>query len=286
MKMILPLADPLIKVYPMFANPLSIVLNSERAYGWFLNNFIQICINKKALNFYDFNYKACPFLKRQTIDISFIRKKLDILDLLCSAIEHGEYIYLLVNVKYIDVYLDKNDRLHDLFVYGADIEKQIFYIQDYFDGNFTQACCSFQELIAAVNHVNTEYDNLPFDDHIDLLSLNDEKEIAFSSERLADSLTDCLTCRGTTSWNVLEYDDSYKNGSWKFGMDAYDYFIKNLEERKPENILIQDYHLFWEHKEQLGRILDYVKDDVSKTELLAGEIKLISRNAFNARNLV
>lgn len=284
--MILPIVDPFIKVYPMFANPLSVILNSEGAYGWFLNNFIQICINQRALNFYDFNYKICPFLKRQSINITFITKKIDILDLLCTALENAEYVYLLVNVKYIDAYPDKNDRLHDLFVYGADIENQKFYIQDWFDGQFTQASCSFQELIAGINNVHTEYDNLPFENNIEFLSLDTTKVVSFSPHRLTDSLADYLNGRGTTSWNVLEYDDLYENGGWKFGIDVYDYLIENLEERKLENIHIQDYYLLWEHKEQLERILKYLKNEVAENELLLKEIKIISQKIYIARNFI
>lgn len=285
-KKILKLANSPIKVYPIYANVLSVLLNNENNYGWMLNNFIQLCKNNTALAFYDFNYKLCPMMNYQTINIDFIKTKFDILDLFCSAIDNGYYIYTLVNVRHINAYDDCRDRLHDLFIYGYDKNTKKFYIRDYFGSYLENKGCSFDELYDAIDAVSEDYSKLRFKGCVEMFSLNWDYNATFSEKRVVDSLNDYLNCRGTTCWNNCYFDGFNESIKWEFGLNIYDYLNNAIEEQELQKMYITDYCLLLEHKQQIIRILDYIGEKGNCYRKLMEQIKKICNMATIARNVM
>ena len=139
-KIILQLESPDINVYPIFANPLAIMQVHQETKEWILCNFIQLCSNSEALNFYDFNYKFCPYLKIQRISKEYLqRMNIDVVKFIINSVAEGYYIYLLVRKKDIKAYKYESEAsreqdgfVHDLLIYGYDISQELFYIADNF----------------------------------------------------------------------------------------------------------------------------------------------------------
>ena len=86
-KRVLKVEKPDINVYPIFANPLAIMQCHQETKEWILCNFIQLCSNSEALNFYDFNYKFCPYLKIQRISKEYLHTmNIDIIKFIINSI--------------------------------------------------------------------------------------------------------------------------------------------------------------------------------------------------------
>lgn len=105
-------------------------MSNPKSYGWLLNHFIQIVsYDDLYLDYYDFTYKNCPVIDRQRIKKSFIYN-MPITDVFENAINASEYIYLVINTKYISLWTNKSDLPHELFIYGYDKSKKEFYVSD------------------------------------------------------------------------------------------------------------------------------------------------------------
>jgi len=259
---ILPLADPDITVYPIFANPLSILQLHNEAEGYLMNSFIQLCTNHEALNFYDFNYKLCPFLKVQRISQRFINNMgYSLHEFLLKSIDNGFYPYLLIGMRQIPLYRYNGEFTHDIFVNGYDEKEKVYYVSDNFvNGKYSRQKCSYNELENAIEDISDKFSRrLGFRGMIELIEFDKEETTKFSISRLKNSLLDYINGRATTEWNVIEYRNCYEDSKkrWLYGIDCYSYLKERLESIK-HNTELQDYHLLWEHKKHMLKILEYV----------------------------
>lgn len=289
--MILEMASSPIKVYPIYANALSIILTHEESYGWFLNNFIQIINNDRNLTFYDFNYKSCPFLNVQKIKKTLCQKYFGgIINFIIESIKNNNYVYLIVKTKYISAYKEDFNR-HDMLIYGFDLDKKIFYIADCFKNRkYSFSTCTMNELNNAVKNLTVSDDNyLGFNGSIELLSYRNDAQRPFSRKRVIHSLTNYINCTGVSVWNTMDIRWAYDETDWGFGMHCYDFIIDKLYQginQEIGQIPTQPIHLFYEHKEQLTRIVEYMNNVEGmryNEELVA--LKELETKAKTARNL-
>lgn len=294
---ILEITEPVINVYPIFANPLAIMQCHQETKEWILCNFIQICSNSLALNFYDFNYKLCPYLKIQRISKEYLKKMdIDIIKFIIDSISTGYYIYMLVRRKEIKAYKfssverRKQDTIaHDMLIYGYDLKQQIFYIADNFiDGRYSFQKCTFQELEAAINGIEREHEpRLGFKGNIELIEFYNEEPRYFNLQRVRDSFLDYISAKPTSLWNTMEFRNVYGEFKWYFGLQCYDYMMNRVEHMNTRNIRIQDFHLMWEHKKHLGRIISFLLEkDYISDKMVTLQIDSLEKQALCARNLV
>lgn len=290
----LKLKDSPIKVYPIFSNPLSIILNNENAYKWIYNCFHQlICNCGIALSFYDFDYKNCPYLQVQNIDKKFIKTMgIDIIDFLIKSLEEGKYIYMNVNPKYINAYKLRYDwDVHDLFIYGFSKKRKQFYIADCFDyGKYAYNECSFDELEDSLNFLAQENENyIMLDGCIELLSLKSEDENlgGFDYSRVKQTLVDYIDSRPTSCWNVQDFKWKYEDSHHTFGVDCYRYIHKRID-MLDEMIALADYHIIWEHKKHWLDTVCYMNRNnfiKCKGDYFEKEFQELTNRALVARNL-
>lgn len=296
-KIILQLESPDINVYPIFANPLAIMQMHQETKEWILCNFIQLCSNSEALNFYDFNYKFCPYLKIQRISKEYLlRMNIDVVKFIINSVAEGYYIYLLVRKKDIKAYKYESeasreqDRFaHDLLIYGYDITQELFYIADNFmDGKYSFQKCTFKELETAIKNIERDYEpRLGFKGNIELIEFYNEEPQLFNLKRVLDSFYDYILSRPTIMWNTIEFRNVYGEKKWYFGLECYDYILQQIYHMNPSNIYIQDFHLMWEHKKHLRRLISFLiekKYIIDKTVTI--QIDSIVKAALIARNLV
>jgi len=295
---VLNMVNPMINTYPIYANPLSILQTHNETYEWLLCNFIQICSNSQALNFYDFNYKLCPFLNIQRISKRWLKEnKFDVIEFIVSNLSKGIYVYLLVKKNKIvaydysseeDRFLDES--VHDIMIYGYDIAQEEFYIADNFKhGKYSYNFkCSFLEMRMAIEGVDLAFESrLGFKGNIELLEYYDKEPRGFNVQRVYDSLCDYLEARPTTMWNTLEFRDKYGEEQWYFGISCYKYMLYRIEHLSFPTTHIQDFHLMWEHKKQLKRVIDYlINNNYIFSDFKLEGINSIVRDALISRNLV
>ena len=149
MKKILPIEYPIVTGYPVIANALSILQARQNTKNWILLNlmvpvFLYDEANGKILidlggDHTPWNtrylYDDCPYLTVYRYDRSwFHQQEQDIVSFIKWNIEHERYIYSDVCQKYVSEYhCDDPEKLHDLFIYGYDDSKRIFFGGDFFD---------------------------------------------------------------------------------------------------------------------------------------------------------
>ena len=261
-------------------------------------NFIQICSNSQALVFYDFNYKFCPFLNIQRISKRWLKESdFDIIEFIVDSLSKGYYVYLLVKQSEIGAYdyssdedrfLDKS--VHDIMIYGYNKVQEEFYIADNFKhGKYSYNCkCSFLEMRRAIEGVDLVFEpRLGFKGNIELLEYYNKELRRFNIHRVYDSLCDYLEARPTAMWNTLEFRNKYGEEQWYFGMNCYEYMIYRIEQLSLPNTHIQDFHLMWEHKKHLKRVIDYlINNNYIYYNLILEGINDIVRDALISRNLV
>lgn len=292
-KVMLPVADPYISVFPIFANPLSILQNEEGTKGWIFNHFIQLCANSESemMNFYDFNYKLCPYFKIQRMSIDFL-KKLDMepLDFMLKCISNGYYIYLLVNMTEIHLYDPPADFAHDLFIYGFDEEERVFYVSDNFiNGKYSRQVCPFDEVIHAMSHIQPAYKNrLGFKGAIEMIEFDRSERQKFSLERVRDSLLCYINGIPTSVWNNMEYRNiTYGKQKWYFGLNCYEFIHQKVDELRDGNHMIQNFHLIYDHKAYLLKLVAYlIENDYITDEGVIPGLKIMKKKALTGRNLV
>lgn len=283
-----------INVYPIFSNPLSIILQNPYALEWTYNNFHQlICNNDNALSFYDFDYRNCPYLLVQKISKKFISNlKMNIIDFFIEALNQECYLYFNINPNFIEAYkLPYACNVHDIFVYGYSKEKKTFYIADSFEyGKYTYKECSFDELTNGIKYIRSSDENyINLNGCIELLSLisKDECLSKFDYKRVKDTLIDYLNSRPTVCCNVQDFRWEYGKSWHTFGISCYQYIHKRIDLLN-EFIVLSDYHIIWEHKKHLKDTLNYLmeKGFVKNELIISKRISEIIQKSLVARNLV
>lgn len=295
-KKILPLGNADINVYPIYSNAVSVLNLHSEVNEWLLCNFIQLASNGRALLFYDFNYKTCPYLKIQRIAREYLSKRnIDILDFIIQNISFGCYVYLLIRRSDIMAYnyesteeRQRDDFAHDIFVYGYDSEKRIFYVCDNFkNGKYSREVCTFEEFRTAFENVSPKYEGrLGFMGNVELWQYYDKCKQSFNLDRVQDSFQDYLNSNATAGWSTMDCTrDKYAAPRFKFGLECYDYLKNRVINTRPEDVYIQDFHLLWEHKKHIRKICLYLLEqefiwDTGLIEVLDGLCKeaLIIRN--------
>jgi hypothetical protein len=275
MKKELPLANPIISTYLGYASSLSIILNEEKGFEWFVQNYMNIITvytNDYDELFMDFlnisnlyltsqetyqpdNFLCLP-LKTYSVPRAFARWD-SIIDFIKEQIDNNYYICMFIDRTYIRQHTLKI--MHDAFIYGYDDEKQSLYICDYFNGGkFIRYECPYQEFTNAYRYAkdrsggNAVFYNDTDVSKINLLSYNNLYSESFDLSLFIDNLKYYINpqmysmnfrihiCRVKDKNKVKT---CYGNENIKI---IYNY-IKNRME-KNEDIDIRQVHLFYEHK--------------------------------------
>ena len=290
----LPVVKPNITVYPIFSNPLSIILQNPYGLEWTYNNFHQlVCNDGLALSFYDFDYHNCSYILVQKISKCLISKlNKDIIEFLIESLDYGYYLYLNINPKYIGAYnLPRSLDVHDIFIYGYSKSERVFYIADCFEnGKYAYNECSFDEIRNGIKYINLKDENyISLNGCIELLSLvtSNEKLEAFDYKRVKDTLKDYLNSKPTVCSNVQDFKWEYGETYHCFGISCYKYIHKKINLLNT-TISFADFHIVWEHKRHLANTLNYMINRrmiIDNKNVLYKTISDITNKALCGRNL-
>lgn len=167
MKIILPLALPIINTYPCIANPLSIIQLNPDSRDWIYSNFLSLSARRESecnsFAVYLSNgaqlwtdiliWEKCPYISFWKIERwIFEQYRIDIVDFIIQAINREQYVYLYV--RKADIYEYKStdlSRSHDIMIYGYDTENAVFYAKDYFDVYYESRIIEQNQLRTAFN---------------------------------------------------------------------------------------------------------------------------------------
>ncbi len=291
---ILPvLFPPPIVDYLHFAHYLSIILSNSKHQNWFYANFINICYNMNAdqkLNFHMLNQFDCQStyfvdtyrLHNKIIDIS----KINIVSDIISWIDKGYYVKIKVDSKLIPnnyMYNSEEDFLLQVFIYGYNKEKNIFYTHNFdINRNYSIIEVSFDDLEKAfysdrsrkiINNVSYMQKREQAEDYFIVLytlnsNIQDFYDFSFYLRKIRNSLVQYIEGVNvlTTNNEIIRLNDimDYDENDYHWGLNVYDGIMKKV--LFDYNI----YHGLFEHKSIMLKRLDLLRDkNVLKTDELS-----------------
>lgn len=262
----LPMADPIIKGYPKDANAVSILSQNESNLSLLFSYFIQLLSHREVASPAKFNigfsdgfefYKNCSLLDVQRIKKHYVRDRWkDIHQFIQEAIDNHYYVYLIVNCQYISAYEEKENRPHDLLVYGYNQETGEYYIADCFkNGKYAFKLCSFQELEGAYVFLpEQDEDFCNFNGAIQLISYLPQ-EVSFQCHKVKYSLQAYLDCQ--------PLDNRSHDPDHVYGIDGFNIFqdyITLLRDHRDLPVDIRPIHNLWEHKLVMSKRIAYMNN--------------------------
>lgn len=163
----------LIDVYNGYACTTSFCVKNDEAKKWFIQNYINYITRYNSKNEYvfsdyfysDFTYNSAInfFQPENIVNLPYVcysapSSEVDnIINFIHEKINTGFYICLFVNLKYLDAYCQKDDLVHDIFIYGYDDERQIIYSTGYTNGKkYSSLIHSYDEICLAYKNVTAD----------------------------------------------------------------------------------------------------------------------------------
>lgn len=302
-KKVLPMKYPPITSYPAHANLLSVILNYEEPLPWFFSHFIQLAyfkalyVNDTRIEFFKpAVWHACPFVKYEKSSRDLVEKKWSSFsDFLINCVDLGQYIFCLIDTFFISSYQSSYQRvhhIHDIFIFGYDIDSQTFDIADFFtDGKYSYSRASFAE-------IEQGYQSLHFaniTEHqkgIDLINYQLlSKEYIFNKSIPAKFIEDYLFSYDTGQRYKTMYPNNNYNKYIVYGMNVYNTLIEYLHSGIDHEIDIIDIRLFqtiYDHKNlMLLRIKYFAEHNYIKSgELLYTLYLQIKKESLYIRNMM
>ncbi len=295
---------PPITCYPYQADLLSVILNYDKAYPWYINNFVLLESPKKndfgfRIDFYStLLWKTCPWIYYQRISRELVSNGWDsIIKFILQSIDLGYYVHFNVNTFYVSAYSDwygKTNLLHPIFLYGYDDESRILYAADNFkNGKYSYELISYDELILGYNNIEYAFGGslngeLDWLNGIELINFRDKYGYEFNIESLILDLEDYLqsTNREKKCW---KRSDSYWKENCTYGIKIYDILSEYITKISDGNFQydVRPFHVLWEHKKVMLERLEYLSSlgYLSDASLLYNNYKEIENKCLLIRNL-
>ena len=302
----LPVQEPVIQCITQDAYLQAVGLNSAAFYPWMMGQFAQVwaCDPRIAaggvfLYFVAPSYWfACPHLYTQEMSKETINVRYDrIADFLTDSLSLGQYVILPVNRRFIDAFHDDGDGTHDMMIHGYDMTKGLFYIADFFEGNFRLRTCPFEDMENAyftdtvnplswhntVRLVSPDHHRRHFDFH--LAASHD-----FDTQAVCTQLADYI--RGENSlyrYRIRQKQrDSY--GHTVGGIRVYDVLMQYVRESVPAEGPLDHriFYILWAHKHMLTLRAEFMGglDDARPAAEFAAPFREIEDQARTLLNKV
>ncbi len=259
---VLPITYPEITSYPAIANLFAMMNFSDSENNWKYSRYIQIANKDFELTdpicgtfSDDMEILNCPFFKMQLATKEMVLSQYASFSLfVIECIKSKKYV--LANVDYY--YLSCSDKFHkkhfrhELFIFGYNEEKSIFYVADF----FVHSKYSFQ--ILPFSEVDLSFQN--FDKNKEIFcpmeictyskipNVKCNFDISFVRDQLEDYL---YSCNNHASIRFPHFPKA------TYGLS---YYITFLEHLKPNIIDIREAYILVDHKQMMLLRLEYLKD--------------------------
>lgn len=303
-KVILPVNYPPITSWQWHASLFSILANEEYALEWIYSNYIQLrCYPEKdeitgnrifLLDFMpgDSSLKECPYLLPQIItQEQILSYSDDILTFLLKSLDLSYYIFGICDETNM---LNRGQRiLHQLFIYGYDLESQVFYVGDFtFARKYSYTTVPFEKVVDGFLNVqpgedfvfNHNYKNMR---GLYLLKKNtEEKYYTFDPKFVKRTLNEYIN-----GLNTKEHFLQMRNNlsSNVFGVNTYNSIIEQLrllEEKINTWYDYRPFHIMYDHKVLMENRLKYMMNNkyIPFNQDLLNEYDLVKTALLKARN--
>ena len=184
---------------------------------------------------------------------------------------------------------------HELFIYGYNIEKEIFYVGDFtFGEHYTYSTVSFSDVERGYEVINAPEDHMFKDDYKGtrglyvILKNNETTYYSLDIELITRTLREYLECKDTKDHFRMmrnRFNDT------TFGVDVYDKVIaqidKQLHAEEPDYD-IRSLHLMYDHKVLMLERIKYLmaNDYLPFSQTIVDDYSVVVENMLTARNLL
>lgn len=298
----IPLADSQSSVIPdsywYYADLFVLIDNVDTYKSWMLNNYINIIAldvadgqtskevsHNISIHFdimlryrnYMMSFYDCPF-----IDFYRVNKESEkiitgyaIISYVKAQIDKGFSVLLTVNRKFLSVFDNHSNRIHQIMIYGYDDQNQIFFFCDNFiTGKYrTDLTCSFDDFIQAYNNSYLEkaldrdfnhcvylFKPIPCPEYKINLNQIKEKILEYNNKLPLD-------------WNDRRYL-SFNEFPIVYGTDIYRLYIQRINEFISKEIQLtlnnRDLMTLYDHK----KLMLYRMEILMKNHLIPNDNKL------------
>lgn len=303
-KNILAIATPKITTYTHHTHLLSILGTYERTTSWIYCNYINIYGNADFSRnaWVDFYFpmpyllrpaECCEWLTTQKMQRSFLTNgKQSFWEFLKYAIDEGFYVHTMLNYFHIPAAIDfkKTHRLHDVLIYGYDLDKKEIYANDFLiNGESSFNVWEYQSFTIPIEHLDSAFNDYSQVADQDFIKGNIFLyQIKEGSDYGVDPRTEAVfaSIRTYLDAAVLEYWKHYNCDNRKatvFGFDIYQSMIAYLESRPP-HIDTRSFNLLADHKKLMTQRMDIIigQRQLDKASLQAfQDIEMQMKKIFN-----
>ncbi|QWU13708.1 hypothetical protein SAMN04487895_103397 [Paenibacillus sophorae] len=263
---ILPMQYPIITSWQWQANSFAVLGNYPETEPWIMNHFIQLQLTSNPgwiSSYVDFHrtptFEFCPWLFHQHLKRETVRFfNEDICSFFVDCINLNNYIYGVFDQAY---FIQGHDRLpHDLFIYGYDLERQVFHAADFtFTGKYSFAEVPFEQLEKAYHAIEGDEDWLfSGKGGLSLISFNDSLGYDFNLSNLAEQMEGFLT-----GHNCFEKsrEMTHRTNPCVYGLAVYDKLIENLIkiQDKEQGADYRPFHVLCDHKALMLRRIPFLE---------------------------
>lgn len=240
MKKVLKTTIPIIKTYQHSAYLEIVCSNDTRIDAWIINKYIQWNFEGNNLKIINANpWETVPFIQKNVLELKFVED----IDKTIKGFLSNNYYVMLTGID--DFYLENSAHYkrmhysHDIFIYGFDDDKAIYYAAGYTSNNKFEFYTFGQKNI--LKAINSQYIT-PYYSAVAALQLKPKTESDYNVD-----------------WNAIirgfdEYLHPIKDINQNeliFGIDAYEHILNYLESSKIKSNTPLDLRMFriiYEHK--------------------------------------
>ena len=305
----LPVTYPMITSWQWHATLFSILSNDDNAKKWIFSNYIQLrCYNIQEIFTGDEMLLAdimpgssslteCPYLITSIMTNKQIESYTgNILDFIIKTIDLDGYVYgVFDEAKIISDFDTEYKFPHELFIYGYNLDEEIFYVGDFtFKDHYSYNTVSFKDVEKGYEVISAPDDHMFKDDYKGTRGLyvifknTDTPYYEIDLRFIRDTLREYL--------NSVDTKDHYRMmrnrfNDMTFSINVYDRVLERIKYQMslPEpDFDIRALHLMYDHKVLMFERIRYLmaQGHLKYNEDLILGYKTVVRNMLTARNLL
>ena len=308
-KKILPIKYPAITSWQWHATLFSILGDDENAKRWIYSNYIQLrcyniieIFNDTEMLLTDMmpgssSLKECPYLIFSLMTKNQIESYCgNIIDFIIKTIDLNGYVYGVFDEAKIlcDVNVDYKFP-HELFIYGYNIEKEVFYAGDFtFKDRYSYARVTFDEIKKGYEVISAGEDHMFKDDYKGtrglyvVLKNNETKYYNLDTALIKDTIREYLNSEDSKNHYRLmrnRFDDTI------FGIRVYDKILEQIHKQlnaKEPDYDIRSLHVAYDHKVLMHERLKYLmaNEVIPFDQEMLDEYAEVEDDMLAARNLL
>lgn len=309
-KVVLPVKYPAITSWQWHATLFSILGDDENAKKWIYSNYIQLrCYNISEYTSGDeillcdmmpgsSAMKECPYLIFSLITKPQIESYCgDVIDFIVKTIDLGGYIYGAFDEARMlsPVAIGDYKFSHELFIYGYNMEEEIFYVGDFtFKDKYSYSTVTFEDVKRGFNALEAGEDHVFRDDYKGTRGLyviqKNVNTRYYDIDPILIKRTLIEYLEGSDTKNHFRmmrnrFDDTI------FGLNVYDALIKRVEKqlkKEEPDFDIRALHIAYDHKVLMHDRLRYLmaNEVIPFDQTMLDDYAKVVDDMLAARNLL